>query len=322
MNKEKLFPNAVYANGPRLLRARHEPRLPQGQVPAGRPEDVGGLLGRQEVPRQPLDCYNHPVRADAPRARRRRRAADKVFPMDVDRAFKKLDQIKPHIKVWWTQGNQSQQLLRDGEVDMMVMWNARASELAQQGVPVELVWHGATITTTMWGVAKGAPNREARPGSSSSSPCSAKPQADFANRLFYGPTNPEAFKFIPPEVARQLPTYPENAKVAISPTPCGRRSTPPGSRSASRSGSPRRQRAFERDGLAAPGSDVRGPRAALRDADRLRAAPERHRSRALARALSAHLHDAALHARARQHLPHVAARDAGLPASSAIRSPT
>ena len=85
---------------------------------------------------------------------------DKIFPMDVDRAFKKLDQIKPHIKVWWTQGNQSQQLLRDGEVDMMVMWNARASELQQQGLPVELVWHGATITTTMWGIAKGAPNRK------------------------------------------------------------------------------------------------------------------------------------------------------------------
>src|SRR3989442_1490871 len=34
---------------------------------------------------------------------------DKVFPMDVDRAFRKLDQIKPHVKVWWTQGNQSQQ---------------------------------------------------------------------------------------------------------------------------------------------------------------------------------------------------------------------
>jgi putative spermidine/putrescine transport system substrate-binding protein len=44
-----------------------------------------------------------------------------------------------------------------------------------------------------------------------------KPQADFANRLYYGPTNPEAFKFVSPEVARQLPTYPENAKVAIKP---------------------------------------------------------------------------------------------------------
>jgi len=141
---------------------------------------------------------------------------DKVFPLDVDRAFRKLDQIKPHIKVWWTQGNQSQQLLRDGEVDAMVIWNARASELQQQGVPVELVWNGATITTTMWGVAKGAPNRKLA-WEFIQFAVQAKPQADFANKLFYGPTNPEAFKYISPDVSRQLPTYPENVKVSIKP---------------------------------------------------------------------------------------------------------
>src|SRR5437867_2183742 len=141
---------------------------------------------------------------------------DKVFPMDVDRAFKKLDQIKPHIKVWWTPGNQSQQLLRDGEVDMMVMWNARASELKQQGHPVELVWNGATITTTMWGIAKNAPNRKPA-WELVQFAVQARPQADFANRLYYGPTNPDAYKHISGDVARQLPTYPENAKVAIRP---------------------------------------------------------------------------------------------------------
>jgi hypothetical protein len=31
------------------------------------------------------------------------------------------------------------------------------------------------------------------------------------------PTNPEAFNHIPPEVSRQLPTYPENVKLAIKP---------------------------------------------------------------------------------------------------------
>jgi len=32
-------------------------------------------------------------------------SANELYPMDIERAFKKLDQIKPHIKVWWTQGN-------------------------------------------------------------------------------------------------------------------------------------------------------------------------------------------------------------------------
>jgi putative spermidine/putrescine transport system substrate-binding protein len=69
--------------------------------------------------------------------------ADKLYPMDIERAFKKLDQIKPHIKVWWTQGNQSQQLIADGEVDMIGMWNARAQELIDRGAPLKIVWNGA-----------------------------------------------------------------------------------------------------------------------------------------------------------------------------------
>src|SRR5262249_59389068 len=73
--------------------------------------------------------------------------ADRLYPLDVDRAFKKLDQIKPHIKVWRREGNQSQQLIRDGELDMMSIWNGRASELKEQGVPVELVWNGAVRST-------------------------------------------------------------------------------------------------------------------------------------------------------------------------------
>jgi len=33
---------------------------------------------------------------------------DQLYPLDIDRAFKKLDQIKPHVKVWWREGTQSQ----------------------------------------------------------------------------------------------------------------------------------------------------------------------------------------------------------------------
>jgi putative spermidine/putrescine transport system substrate-binding protein len=33
---------------------------------------------------------------------------DQIYPMDVEWAFRKLDQIRPHIKVWRTQATQSQ----------------------------------------------------------------------------------------------------------------------------------------------------------------------------------------------------------------------
>ncbi len=142
--------------------------------------------------------------------------ADKVYPMDIDRAFKKLDQIKPHIKVWWEQGNQSQQLIGDGEVDMMAMWNARAQEMIDRGVPLQIVWNGAENYGGFWYVPKGAPRAKlafqflefiSHP----------KPQADFVNILPYGPPHPGAFEFISKETAAKMPTSPDNLRVSHVP---------------------------------------------------------------------------------------------------------
>ena len=139
---------------------------------------------------------------------------DRLYPLDIDRAFKKLDQIKPHIKVWWREGNQSQQLIRDGELDMMSIWNGRASELKEQGVPVELVWNGAVRSTSTWCVLKGAPNRKLA-WEFIQFATQPKPQAEFNRRLYYGPTNPAAFEFIPHDIAVVLPTYRDNLAVSI-----------------------------------------------------------------------------------------------------------
>jgi putative spermidine/putrescine transport system substrate-binding protein len=139
---------------------------------------------------------------------------EKLYPLDFDRAFKKLDQIKPHIKVWWREGNQSQQLIRDGEVDMMSIWNARGTELKQQGVPVEVVWNGAVRSPSTWCVLKGAPGRNLA-WEFIAFASQAKPQAEFNTRLYYGPTNPGAYDLIPKEIAIQLPTYRDNVAVSV-----------------------------------------------------------------------------------------------------------
>ena len=142
--------------------------------------------------------------------------ADKLYPMDIDRAFRKLDEIKPHIKVWWTQGNQSQQLIRDGEVDMIAMWNARAQELIDSGAPLTIVWNGAENYGGNWYAPKGTPR--ARLAFRFLDVVSrAKPQADFVNLLPYGPSHPDAFKFISKETAAKMPTSPEHMRVCHFP---------------------------------------------------------------------------------------------------------
>ena len=77
--------------------------------------------------------------------------ADKLYPLDLDRAFKKLDEIKPHITVWWTSGAQSAQLLNDGEVDMVMAWNGRVSALTKEGAKVAFTYNQGILQSTTSG---------------------------------------------------------------------------------------------------------------------------------------------------------------------------
>ena len=60
-------------------------------------------------------------------------APDKLYPLDVERAFEKLEQLKPEIQAWWDSGAQSAQLLKDEEVDYIQIWNGRASSVIRDG---------------------------------------------------------------------------------------------------------------------------------------------------------------------------------------------
>ncbi len=143
-------------------------------------------------------------------------ALDAVFPLDIERAFRKMDEIKPHIKVWWKEGTQSQQLIRDGEVDMIAMWNARAQDLIDAGAPLEMVWNGAEHVMGHWFVPKGAP-RAKWAWQFIALAMQPEQQAVFCNKLPYGPSQPRAFDFIAPERARKMPSWPEHRKLGFSP---------------------------------------------------------------------------------------------------------
>ena len=63
---------------------------------------------------------------------------DKVYevlstPAGIERAIKKIKELKPHIAVWWSSGAQHAQLMKDGEVDMTTGWNGRFDVAAKDG---------------------------------------------------------------------------------------------------------------------------------------------------------------------------------------------
>ena len=141
---------------------------------------------------------------------------DKLYPFDLDRAFKKLNEIKPHIKVWWKQGAQSEELIRSGEVVMMSMWNGRAQGLIDKGVPLQIVWNGTQVTYSQRFVPKGTP-RAKLAWKYIEFASQAQPMAEFAKRMYYGPSNPDSFKYMTAEETAKMPSAPENLKVTYTP---------------------------------------------------------------------------------------------------------
>lgn len=138
---------------------------------------------------------------------------DKLYPLDVDRALKKLKEIRKDVTVWWASGAQSAQVLKDGEVDMALIWNGRAQDLAKAGEAISLTFNQQMLLTDCWVVPKGAPNKDL---AMKAIEIMNRPevQARIALYINYGPANAKAYDtgIIKPEVAAALPSAPENAK--------------------------------------------------------------------------------------------------------------
>ncbi|MFO1061938.1 MAG: ABC transporter substrate-binding protein [Dongiaceae bacterium] len=140
---------------------------------------------------------------------------DKLYPLDLDRAFKSLDKIKPHVVTWWESGGQQQQMMEDKEVDLLYVWNGRGLvTIRDRGAPYQFVWNEAAYQGEVeaWLCMKGRPNKKG--GMEIMNWLGrAEPQAAFARLMYYGPTNEKAFELIAPDLAKLLPSYPENVKV-------------------------------------------------------------------------------------------------------------
>lgn len=134
---------------------------------------------------------------------------NKLYPIDMDRAFASLDRVRPHIRKFWDSGALSAQMLADREVVMSSIWNGRLQAIADKGAPVAIEWNQGMLQNQLWGVLKGAKNRD-NAHRFIEFAMQPKNQADLARVIPYGPTNRQAFKHIAPDVARRLPSYPEN----------------------------------------------------------------------------------------------------------------
>lgn len=151
--------------------------------------------------------------------------ADGVAPRDVytvlrtpegaDRAFRKLDELKPHV-IWWHSISQVPQLLASGEVSMSVTSPGRlivANETDRTNF--KLAWSGNIYAVDFWAVLKNSPRRDeamrlvrymTRP----------EQQRELAALIPTGLTNKEAIATVDPALKTHTPSDPANMVRAVA----------------------------------------------------------------------------------------------------------
>lgn len=130
-------------------------------------------------------------------------APDQLYPLDLDRAFAKLDTIKDDI-IWWSGGAQSQQLLASGEAPIGFFWNGRLTAIEAEGLDVGIVWDQNITAADALVVPKGAANKEAAMQFIAHA-TGAQAQADFASATGYAPINTGSADLMDPDLRATLP---------------------------------------------------------------------------------------------------------------------
>ncbi|WP_144158080.1 ABC transporter substrate-binding protein [Paraburkholderia sp. BCC1885] len=126
-----------------------------------------------------------------------------LYPVDVERALKKLDTIKSSL-IWWDSGAQSQQLLTSGEATAGILWGSRAFP-AMKNAPIAVSWTEWLSGGGWFVVPKGARNKQ-EAFKALAFFLSEGPQRALTQYLPYGPTNIAAAKDPYPEYKGNLPS--------------------------------------------------------------------------------------------------------------------
>ena len=136
---------------------------------------------------------------------------DELYPLDFDRAFAKMDELKPHVRSFWESGTEAPQMLANEEITSAIVYHSRIPALQAEGVPIDFDYVDGILAQDLWSLVHGSPNRE-NAILLLDWMLDPERQADFARAVYNGPTNADAFDYLSEEEARNLPSHPDNIK--------------------------------------------------------------------------------------------------------------
>jgi putative spermidine/putrescine transport system substrate-binding protein len=115
---------------------------------------------------------------------------ENLYPLDLKRAFAKLDTIRSSLKFWNT-SSESQQAVEDGTADVAFVWSNRAYEAEKNGAKITPVWRDNLLAWASFSIIKGSPHKEAAQ-SFLEYAATAEPQTRFAELQPFTPANSDA----------------------------------------------------------------------------------------------------------------------------------
>lgn len=135
---------------------------------------------------------------------------DKLFPLDVDAAFKRLNEIKKDVAVWWKAGAQPPQLMKDNEVQYSICWSGRVVGDPAFG----LNFAGGKADLSYIAVVKGSkPEDKAAANKLFHEMSLAENQAKAASVISYTGPSPNLDALLPKDKLWQFPTSKQNKEV-------------------------------------------------------------------------------------------------------------
>lgn len=168
--------------------------------------DTEGFPGKRELPGE----YYSQLAAALVAASGQDTQAEGI---DWNSAVETLKAAAPEVTVWYTSGDQQEQVLSQGEADMGLIYSGRAYNLAKE-MNLTINW-GGVYDPGYTAIATGAPHQEAAEKFMTWVVDHPEAQAGFAEAMNYGVPSAEAIEMLPTDVASTLADYPDNFALLV-----------------------------------------------------------------------------------------------------------
>jgi putative spermidine/putrescine transport system substrate-binding protein len=132
---------------------------------------------------------------------------ENLFPLDLDRAFAKLNEIKDDVAVWWKSGESPHELMNSGEIDYAISFSGRIAD----DPDIQFTFSDAMLNVSYFTIVKGARREDKLAAWQFLHEVSlVENQAKAAELISYTGPSPDLEPLLPQDRLSQFPTIKRN----------------------------------------------------------------------------------------------------------------